>query len=67
MKPNPAADRVRTWDRLWQAYVHALQTRDGALLADAKRAIATFDREHHQPALACGDRQTEQTTEWGAA
>ena len=53
MKPTPAADRVRTWDRLWGAYIHALQTGDAELLADAKRAIADFDREYNQRPLAC--------------
>ena len=50
---NPAADRVRTWDRLWGAFIHAKQTGDRALLASAKRAIADFDRQHNQRALAC--------------
>jgi hypothetical protein len=43
---NEAAERVRTWDRLWGAYVHALQTGDAQLLDCARRAIAAFDREH---------------------
>lgn len=53
MKRNLAADRARTWDRLWKAFIHALQTGDAALLADAKRAIQTFDRETGAQRLSC--------------
>lgn len=53
MKPNPAADRVRTWDRLWGAFIHARQIGDAALLADAQRAIQDFDQQHNQRTIVC--------------
>jgi hypothetical protein len=53
MKPNPAADRVRTWDRIWGAFIHAKQIGDTALLAAAKRAIEAFDKETGAQPLAC--------------
>jgi hypothetical protein len=46
MRRNAAAERVREWDGIWEAYVHALQLHDPDLLACARRAMADFDRRH---------------------
>lgn len=52
---SEAERRVRTWDRIWQAYVHGLQLGDAALVADARRAMADFDREPGTKPLRLAD------------